>query len=146
MFKQITPALAVSPQITEQDIELAAVSGIKTIISNRPDGEEPSQPDAATIAAAAARHGIGFVHIPVVIGSISDADVAKMDAALEKANGPVLAFCRSGGRAVMMWALTQSGRMEPSVLLKTAEAAGYKIDSIAPRLRPVGLSGGHHAG
>ena len=146
MFKQITPALAVSPQITEQDIELAAASGIKTIISNRPDGEEPRQPDAATIEAVAARHGINFVHIPVVVGSISDADVAKMDAALTNMDRPTLAFCRSGGRAAMMWALTQSGRIEPSVLLKTAEAAGFNIASIAPRLRPVGLSGGHHAG
>ncbi len=144
MFKQITPVFAVSPQITEQDVELAVASDIKTIISNRPDGEESGQPDAATIAAVAARYGINFVHIPVVIGSISDADVEKMDAAFTKANGPVLAFCRSGGRAAMMWALTQSGRMEPSVLLKTAEAAGYNIGSIAPRLRPVGLSGDSH--
>jgi sulfide:quinone oxidoreductase len=140
MFKQLTPTLAVSPQITDQDIELAAASGIKTIISNRPDGEVPGQPDAATMAAVAARHGIAFVHIPVVTGAISDADVAKMDTVLANADGPVLAFCRSGTRAAMLWALTQSGKTEPAVLLKTAADSGFDIASIAPRLRPLASS------
>lgn len=137
MSKQLTPMLSISPQLTQQDVDLAAASGVRSIICNRPDGEAPDQPPAAEIAAAAARHGMAFDYIPVVVGEIGDADVARMDVALQTMAGPVLAYCRSGARAAMLWALTQSGEVEPAALMRMAEEAGVSIASIAPRLKPV---------
>ena len=40
------------------DVAALAASGFRSIICNRPDGEEAGQPPAATLAEAAAAHGL----------------------------------------------------------------------------------------
>ena len=108
-FKKLTNDFAVSAQITESDIIEAAKNGFVAIIGNRPDGEDAGQPSAAEIAALAHQHGLKFAHIPVTAGAMRDADIETMAAALQEAGGPVLAYCRSGTRATMMWGLAQAG-------------------------------------
>ncbi len=98
-IRTLTPALSVSSQIAPADIAALAASGFRSIVCNRPDGEEPGQPTAASIAAAAAAHGLHFDHVPVVSGAIGEADVAAMARALADLPGPVLAYCRSGARS-----------------------------------------------
>ena len=133
-FKFLTPDVSVSGQLTEQDLVRVAASGFTAVICNRPDGEEPGQPEAAAIAAAAARHGLGFTHIPVTSGAIADADVALMREALAGASGPVLAYCRSGTRAAMLWALVNAETRPAADILNVASAAGYDLTSLRPRL------------
>jgi sulfide:quinone oxidoreductase len=90
-FKALTPSLSVSPQLSEADVAQAAQEGFRAIIDNRPDGEEPGQLTAAQMQVLAAFHGMGFAHVPTVGGKISDGDVASMEDALMKLDGPVLA-------------------------------------------------------
>jgi len=101
-IKRLNPRIATSSQILPTDIEAIGRAGYRSIICNRPDGEEQRQTTAKEIESAARAAGLGFAHIPVVSGSESESDVAAMKAALESLKGPVLAYCRSGARAAKL--------------------------------------------
>ena len=133
-IKKISPFLSVSPQISAADVGILAGHGYRTIICNRPDGEADDQPDAAEIAAAALRHGIAFHHQPVVAGKVSDADVDTYAALLAQAEGPVLAFCRTGTRSISMWAMSEAHHLSTDAIMATASANGYELESLLDRL------------
>ncbi len=97
--RSLSPKLSVSPQLMPQDVQRAAQAGFKSIICNRPDGEESDQPSAADIRSAAEASGLSFAHVPAIAGALTDADARAMGAALRRLPGPVLAYCRSGSRA-----------------------------------------------
>ena len=107
--KMLDEHLLVSPQITPDDVDTAADAGVTTIINNRPDGEEASQPSSAEIAARAAARGLAYHHIPVSGGTFDDRSVSAFDAALAGATGKTLAFCRTGTRSTTLWSLVISG-------------------------------------
>ncbi|MEN2786900.1 bifunctional protein tyrosine phosphatase family protein/NAD(P)/FAD-dependent oxidoreductase [Sphingomonas qilianensis] len=132
--RALTASLWVSPQLTEADMADAARAGFRTIIDNRPDGEEPGQLSAAEMERLAARHGMAFAHVPVVPGKIGDADVARMADLLSRLNAPILAYCRTGARSTSLWALAQAGSMPVETILKTAANAGYDLAALRPRL------------
>ncbi len=99
----VTPDFATSPQLTPGDVAEAKAAGFTTIINDRPDGEEPAQPPSRDIAAAAQAQGLAYFHIPIVPGQITDEAVTAFAQALAAADGPVLAFCRSGKRAAALF-------------------------------------------
>ncbi|PSJ36708.1 TIGR01244 family sulfur transferase [Allosphingosinicella deserti] len=110
--------------------ERIADLGVKMIVNNRPDQEEPGQPTSAEIEAAAAAAGIGYRHIPVA-GGFSDAQVQAMIEALSAADGPVLAFCKSGMRSIYLWALARARMGDGAdALLEKGAAAGYDLSPI----------------
>ena len=77
------------------------------LVNNRPDGEEPDQPLAGEIEAAAAQAGIAYRFVPIMRG-IGPADVEAMQEAMREAgDGKLLAFCRSGTRSALACALAQ---------------------------------------
>ena len=98
----------VAGQIQPADLAGIAAAGVTLIVDNRPDGEEPGQPTAAEIEAAARAHGLGFRHIPVV-GGFDSGQVAAMAEALA-GDGKLLAYCRSGTRSTWLWALARAGQ------------------------------------
>jgi sulfide:quinone oxidoreductase len=134
-FKPLDDGIAVSPQITLDDVAEAARQGYRSIISNRPDGEEAGQLSADAIRAEAERHGLAFAHIPIVSGKATGADAAAMAQAMESLPGPVLAFCRSGMRSTTLWALARAKERGTDSLIRTAATAGYDIADLAPKLR-----------
>jgi uncharacterized protein (TIGR01244 family) len=126
-MRQLDSTTFVSGQIAPEEI---AALGVTTIINNRPDGEEPGQPDSATIEAAARAAGVDYRHIPVA-GGISQPQVAQMVDALAQAEGPVLAFCRSGTRSTYLWALARARLGDDAEELSAkAAAAGYDLSPI----------------
>jgi uncharacterized protein (TIGR01244 family) len=131
MFRKIDDHFLAAPQIAVSDIAEAKALGITTIINNRPDGEEPSEPQGAEIEAAAHAAGLGYVAIPVTHAGFSGPQVAAMAVALEAAKGPVLAYCRSGTRSTLLWALarTQLGDDKATLQAKAARG-GYDLSSI----------------
>ena len=133
-FKRLSSAFAASPQLSVCDVAAAAAHGFKLIVNNRPDGEEPAQPAAAEIEAAARAAGLDHRHIPISGGWISDADIAALAAAMDEADGPTLAFCRSGMRSTALWALAQAPRMEAGAIIDAARRAGFDLSALRPRL------------
>jgi len=106
-YRQINDDYAVTGQIATSDIDQIRAAGYRSIICNRPDDEQPDQPSAAEIAAAAAAADIVFRHIPVISGQMTEADVMAMAEALDEIPGPVFAYCRSGARSTNIYQAAQ---------------------------------------
>jgi sulfide:quinone oxidoreductase len=105
---QLSDRFYVSGQIAADHVAVLAEHGFKTIVNNRPDGEQWGQPTSDEIAAAAAEHGIDYVFLPVRSNGVVPADVEAFIAAREKMQeGPVLLFCRTGARCTMLWQLAE---------------------------------------
>ena len=132
--RTLTTGLSVSPQITEADLDAVADRGFRTVICNRPDGESPDQPAFAGIAAAAEARGIATRYLPVVGGQIEDADAAEFGRMLRDLPGPVLAYCRSGTRSAMLWALAMADKKPLTDILAATQSAGYDVSAMLPRL------------
>ncbi len=132
--RPLDQTLVASPQIRLSDLPAIAAAGYRSVISNRPDGEEPGQPTADQVAAAAREAGLEFAHVPVVGGRISEGDVAAFRHALDDLPGPVFGFCRSGTRTTMMWALANAGRRDADDLIAVARGAGYDLAGLRPLL------------
>jgi uncharacterized protein (TIGR01244 family) len=135
MFRRLDETILVSPQIAPADLADAAAPGVVLNVNNRPDDEEPGQPSGAEIARAAEAEGLRYVAIPVTQAGFSHAQLDAMIATLTEANGPVLAYCRSGTRSTFLWALARA-RMgdDPDLLAEWAAAAGYDLRPIRPML------------
>jgi uncharacterized protein (TIGR01244 family) len=141
MIRRVDDKISVAPQIAPEDVAAIAAQGFTAIVNNRPDGEEPGQPDGAEIEAAAKAAGLGYVAIPVTHAGFSAGMVEQMADALEAAPGPVLAYCRSGTRSCNLWALAVAARgsEDPDGATAKAAGAGYDISGLRPLLD--GLSG-----
>lgn len=105
----IAPDYAVSPQLRPGDLPEIAAAGYYAIVNNRPDGEAPDQPSSEAIESAARQLGLDYAHIPVVPGQPTDEAARRLDRFLREAEGPVLAFCRSGSRSLQLWKLARGG-------------------------------------
>lgn len=105
---RLTEKLAAAPQVRPEDLREIAASGFVGIINNRPDAEAPDQPSSLELEAEAKRLGLAYWHVPVVRGAMTDRDVRAFAAALDEADGPVLAFCRTGNRSTALWKAAQA--------------------------------------
>ena len=130
MFAHIDDQISVSPQINLADVATAATQGIKRLINNRPDGEAPDQPSSAEMAMAAAAAGLDYRYIPVTHAGFSLDQVNAMQDALTDGQ-PVLAFCRSGTRSTLLWALAQAATgADADAVAEKARGAGYDISPV----------------
>lgn len=133
-IRPINDQITVAPQIRVDDIPELARLGYKTVVANRPDGEEPGQPSMAEIEAAAKEHGLKWVYQPVESGNILDSDVDRFDDMIREADSPVIAFCRTGTRCTVLWALSSARRGSTDEIVSKARSAGYDISGLAPRM------------
>ena len=126
-FRRVTDQFSVSPQITLEDLPRAAALGFKSVINNRPDGEDPSQPSSAVVEAAAKAAGLAYAYVPVRGGPTPDQVAAEQDL-LAQLPGPVLAYCRSGTRSIVTWSLGEAAAgADRDGLIKLGAAAGYDL-------------------
>ena len=126
MRRRFDEQLSVAGQIRPEEVAALAAEGVALIVNNRPDGEDPGQPRAAEIEAAAERAGIAYRHVPITRG-IGPSDIEDMIEALEAAgDGQVLAFCRSGNRSSLVAALARrrQGRAVDEVVKCLTGAGG----------------------
>lgn len=132
MFRRLDDSISVTPQIDAAGVDEAAAAGFAMIINNRPDGESPDEPQGAEIEAAARAAGLAYRAIPVTHSGFSAGQLDAMAEALEAAAGPVLAYCRSGTRSTLLWALTRARAGDDrSALAAKARAAGYDLAPVA---------------
>lgn len=132
-FRRLSATMLASPQITTEDVAAAKAAGVTLIVNNRPDGEDPFAPQGAEIAEAAAAAGLAYTAIPIGHAGFSEPQVDALVAALEQAQGPVLAYCRSGTRSTLLWALAQAKLgVSPDAIAEAAAQAGYDIGPVRP--------------
>jgi sulfide:quinone oxidoreductase len=136
---ELAPGISAAGSLDRADIERLAQQGVRTIINNRPDGEDAGQLPAAEAARLAAAHGIAYHHIPITMASLSPADVDAFAAVLARAPQPIVAHCRSGTRSALLWALVRLREGDdPAALIGAAARHGIDIaalPAIAARLR-----------
>ena len=130
-FREVTDGFLASPQIGLDDVREAQARGVSLIINNRPEGESDDQVPGPQIEAAARAAGMDYRAIPVSHAGFSEDQVDAMATALEAAGGPVLAYCRSGTRSTLLWALAQASQgADPNEIAAHAAGAGYDVTPI----------------
>lgn len=132
-FRRLTEHVLASPQIGVADLAEAKQLGVTLVVNNRPEGEAEDQTPGPDIEAAARAAGLDYRAIPITHAGFSEPQVQAMADALAGADGKVLAYCRSGTRSTLLWALAQSYKGEnPDELADIAAAAGYDVAPIRP--------------
>ncbi len=143
-FRELCDTMLASPQIGADDVKEAAAQGVSLIINNRPDGESPDEPQGDEIEAAAAALGIAYLAIPVSHAGFSLPQVEAMAGAIENTKGKVLAYCRSGTRSTLLWAMARAKMGDaPDSIAASAEKAGYDVGPVRPTMDM--LAGGSDA-
>ena len=128
MFRQLSDRVFASPQIGLEEVAEAARMGIGLIVNNRPEGESDDQVPGSEIESAARAAGLDYVAIPVTHAGFSEGQMKAMAAALASTDKPVLAYCRSGTRSTLLWALAQASQgKQPDELAAAAAQAGYDL-------------------
>ena len=129
-IRPVNAGFAVAPQIAVADLPEIAAHGYRLVINNRPDHEVEDQPTSDEMAMAAEVAGLDYVHIAVRGGPTREQAEA-MKAAIDAADGAVLAFCRSGTRSLITWAVGQAMAGFPKdELIAEGRAAGYDLSSV----------------
>ena len=127
-MRHLDEKVIVAGQIQPAHMANIAASGVTMIVNNRPDGEEPGQPDGAAVEAAAREAGIGYRHVPIARRFTAE-DIAAMAGAIADAGeGKLLAFCKSGTRSTYLWALARQEQGVPiEHIMANAASAGFDL-------------------
>ncbi|MFY9640686.1 MAG: TIGR01244 family sulfur transferase [Rhodomicrobium sp.] len=132
----ITPDFAVAGQLEAEDFAEIARLGFKTVLNNRPDGEENSQLPNYAAASHALLSGLDYHYIPSgKLDLFSDQVVNAAETALRAANGPVLAYCKSGTRSAIIWAAASARNLPVDEVLALLLNAGFDFDFLRDDLQ-----------
>ena len=135
---KVTHNFFVSAQIETADTDSFAEAGIVRVICNRTDQEVPVQLQADAIGSAVRAAGIDFAVLPITHQTMTQSAVAQQSELINSADGPVLAYCASGTRSTVIWALGQVGTLSVDEILNCTAQAGYDLSDLRPTLQ--GLS------
>lgn len=141
-IRPLTESYAVSPQIDLADLAAIKAAGFAVVIDNRPDAEIPPEWQTEAMRAAAEAAGLTFIANPVIGGAITMENVTAQGAAIAAASGPVLAYCASGNRSSVVWALSQAGQMPVEDLVGIPARHGYQLAHLAPQIEALAAQKG----
>ena len=123
---KLTDSVAVSGQITPENVTEIAAAGYKVLINNRPDGEEGNQPANADIAAAAEAVDLEYHYLPITAVNFPGPDFKEMSRLLDDTDRPVLAFCRTGTRCTNLWVASRDNASREQAV-RSAGQLGYDL-------------------
>ncbi|WP_370209085.1 TIGR01244 family sulfur transferase [Pararhodobacter marinus] len=126
-IRPLSDTYSVTPQIEPEDIEAIKAAGFTTVICNRPDGEIPPELQADAMRGLVEGAGMAFVVNPVIGGALTQENVDAQRSAIDSASGPVLAYCASGNRSSIVWALANAGRKPTDELISAGAQYGYQV-------------------
>lgn len=133
-IRKLTESLSVAPQLQPADARELKEMGFHAVLCNRPDYEADDQPTYRDVASAIDAQGMTVEFQPVSNKIITDEDVDTFADHLEDMEGPVLAYCRSGTRCTVLWALSEAGKRPIDEIIEVAGRAGYSLEALRPRL------------
>jgi uncharacterized protein (TIGR01244 family) len=136
MHRQLDDRTLVSGQIHPDDVPALKELGVTLIVNNRPDNEDAGQPESDDIEAAAKAAGIAYRHVPIARG-LGPSDVEAMrDAMHALSDGKLFAFCRSGNRSTLAWAVAKSeDGTSREELDRCVSQAGFDLGPVSHLLR-----------
>jgi len=128
-MRALSETVWTSPQLSPEALIPLAEAGVGRIVNNRPDGEDPGQPSAAEMEAAAVAAGLDYRWIPIS-GMPSPDQAAAVAEALADGTRTVM-FCRSGMRSSAAWAMAEcAGGADPEAVRAAAAVAGYDLSRL----------------
>jgi uncharacterized protein (TIGR01244 family) len=130
---RIADNLYLTSQLRPENVPALKRRWIKTIVDIRPDGEAADQPPSAEIKSVSIGNGLGFHYIPVPHESIPNDAVEALDQALSPEALPALLYCRTGRRAVRLFALVQASRVDGpgrDAIIEMVSTAGFSADDL----------------
>ncbi len=133
-IRALTPTYAVSPQIELADLAAIKAAGFTMVINNRPNGEIPPHLHADKMQAAAVALGLQFVINPVISGGMTADNITAQAAAVAASDGPVFAYCASGNRCSVVWALMSAGTRPADDLINIPARFGYNLEHLRGQL------------
>jgi uncharacterized protein (TIGR01244 family) len=133
-IRPLSEGYAVSPQIAPEDMPAIRAAGFVAVVCNRPDAEVPPDLGSAAIRAAAEAAGLAFVDNPFSHGGLHMGLIEAQAGAMAGASGPVLAYCASGTRSSMLWALALAGQVGADALIGAAARRGYDLSGLRPQI------------
>ncbi len=133
-IRPITPRYAVSPQITVEDVPAIAEAGFVKVICNRPNAEVPADMQSDAIGDAVRAAGLEYEVLELTHQTMTPENVSRQRDMAETCSGPVLAYCASGTRCSVVWALGQCDRMSTDEILTATTNAGYQLENLRPAL------------
>lgn len=136
----ITPTYHVSPQISPEDAAAAREAGYTLVICNRPDEENPPELQSEAMRRAIESEGLRFAVLPLTHQTMTAENILTQQELIEGAGGPVLAYCASGTRSTVVWALGQASTKGADAVLETAREAGYDLSGLRPTLEALAAS------
>lgn len=123
-----------SPQISPDSFAEIKAFGIHKVICNRPDVENPPELQSSVMEQAAKDAGLEFAYLPLTHNAMT-LDVAQTQKDLiANSEGPVLAYCASGTRSTVIWAIGVAKEMPVDDILNTCQKAGYPLEGLRPTL------------
>jgi len=130
---RISDRLSIAGQPDTGDFADFAEQGFRALVNVRPDREEPGQPGTCAEQRAAENAGLAYGFIPVTGPTITEADIRAFQCAVANAEGPVLAHCKSGTRALALHVLGEvlDGRMTAEDVLPFGRERGFDLSSAA---------------
>ncbi|MFO1067507.1 MAG: TIGR01244 family sulfur transferase [Geminicoccaceae bacterium] len=136
-FRQVADDFWVAPQLQEADFAAAKALGVRTVINNRPDGEARDQLSSAEAEAAARAAGLAYVAVPVPSGGMMPDHLAAFRRAVDRGEGPFLAYCRSGTRSCFLWAFSAARSRPLAEIVQAAASYGYDLAPALPTLQRI---------
>jgi uncharacterized protein (TIGR01244 family) len=136
MQRQLDEKTLVDGQIGPDDVIALKELGVTLIVNNRPDGEDADQPTSDEIEAAAKAAGLDYRHVPIARG-LGPSDIEAMREAMHSVGeGKLFAFCRSGNRSTLAWAVAKSeDGLSREELNRCAAQAGFDLGPVAHLIR-----------
>lgn len=123
---KLSESLSVSEQIAITDLPAIAAAGFKTVINNRPDGEEPNQPASVDIESAVRAAGLDYYYFPVTAQNFPGDNLDQMADLIDEPEEPVLAFCRTGTRCTNLWLVSRDTPQQEQARA-VADQLGYDL-------------------
>ena len=136
-IRQITDRFFAAPQIDAADFAALADAGFGLVINNRPDAEVGPDLSSDAMRTAAEAAGLKYVENPLTMDSMTAERQALQRDSLAACDGKVLAYCRSGTRSTICWALSQAKDMDVAEIVEAAAQGGYDISGLAPHLEAI---------
>jgi sulfide:quinone oxidoreductase len=128
---ELSPGLTAAGGLSADNLEALAAAGVKTIINNRPDNEDPGQLPADEARKLCAAHGIAYHHIAFVNATLTHDHIEAFEKVLMGGSHPMVAHCRSGTRSTMIWALTRVRQGDdPAALVALGARNGVDISAL----------------
>ena len=132
MFRQLDDKTPVAGQIAPDQLPEIRAAGVTLVVNNRPDNEDVGQPTSDEIEAATLAAGLEYRHVPIARG-MGPTDIEAMREALAATgDGKLLAYCRSGMRSTLAWAVAcREDGVPREELERRAGEAGFSLAAVS---------------